>query len=245
MQFFKHFTNMRHDLKLERVIEQYGLKGYGLYNYIIESIAESLSSDQPLPELEATAKDLSRKGKEDEAVIEEMIGFMIREELFAVNEINGRVLCHKIYKFLDKSQTRSPEIRKMIQSYKDSKCLGQVQTVSDIPDRSRYRSRVDKDKEKKKDTAFFNAVNKYFYANSTVYHPDKKEGSHIHHLETKLKTYEEFLPLAIAFKELTESTDEWWRQQPFIPSAMNSLLSRIKQKQQSKQKPKTMKEMYG
>jgi hypothetical protein len=37
MKWFKHKANMRHDVKLKRVIAKYGLEGYGLYNLIIES----------------------------------------------------------------------------------------------------------------------------------------------------------------------------------------------------------------
>lgn len=105
-------------------------------------------------------------------------------------------------------------------------------------------------KEKEKDTAFFNAVNKYFYENSKVYYPDGKEGNHIKQLQKKLKTFDVFLPLAETFKTLTESADPWWRQQPFTPSSMNSFLSSIKT---AMQKPilhlmdshQKMKAMYG
>lgn len=101
---------------------------------------------------------------------------------------------------------------------------------------------------KEKDMAFYNAVNDYFYNNSKVYHPDNKEGNHIKQLEKKLKTYDQFLAIATVFQNLTSGTDAWWRQQPFIPSVMNSLLSRIQwymQRQPEKDTHQKMKEMYG
>lgn len=111
--------------------------------------------------------------------------------------------------------------------------------------KNKNKNKRKEDQSKDKDSAFFNAVDQYFKDNSKVYYRDAKESKHIKDLEVKLKTFDVFLPLATSFKALTESTDAFWRQQPLIPSAMNSLLSRIKQTQQSKPKPQTMKEFYG
>ena len=153
MQFFKHYANMRNDVKINRLIRKYGLEGYGLYNLIVESIVESLSSDHPIPELEETAEDLAEQYRGDTARISEMMQFMLKQGLFEVDEITGRILCRKIYKFIDKSQTRSEEIRSMIESYKTSVCPGQIETVRDFADRSRVE--VDKEVEKEsRETAF-------------------------------------------------------------------------------------------
>jgi len=146
MQFFKHYTNMRHDVKIRRVIKRFGLKGYGLYNLIIESIAESLNSDKPLPELEETARDIAEENNDDTALINDMMVFMINQGLFELNEITGRILCQKLYKFLDKSQTRSEEIRKMIEIYKTSVCLRQIETVRDNHERVEVEVEVEVDK---------------------------------------------------------------------------------------------------
>jgi len=148
---------MRNDVKINRLIRKYGLEGYGLYNLIVESIAESLSSDHPIPELEETAEDIADKYRGDTAKISEMMQFMLKQGLFEVDEITGRILCRKIYKFIDKSQTRSEEIRSMIESYKTSVCPRQIETVRDIADRSRVEvdKEVDKElREELRETAF-------------------------------------------------------------------------------------------
>ena len=150
MQFFKHYANMRNDVKINRLIRKYGLEGYGLYNLIVESIAESLSSDHPIPELEETAEDIADKYRGDTAKISEMMQFMLKQGLFEVDEITGRILCRKIYKFIDKSQTRSEEIRSMIEIYKTSVCPRQIETVRDIADRSRVEVEEDIDSRPKK-----------------------------------------------------------------------------------------------
>jgi hypothetical protein len=140
---------MRNDVKIRRLVKRYGLEGYGLYNLIIETIAESLSTDNPVPELEETAQDIAEQYNGDTAKINDMMSFMLNQGLFEVDEMTGRILCQKMYKFLDKSQTRSEEIRKMIDSYKMSQCPRQIETVSNIPDR-REEKRIDKE-EKRED----------------------------------------------------------------------------------------------
>lgn len=152
MQFFKHYTKMRHDVKLKRVIKRFHLKGYGLYNAILESIAESLCSDKPMPDLEETAQDLAEQYGEDTAEINEIMAFMLNQGLFELDEITGRLLCCKIYKFIDKSQTRSKEIRNMIEKYKN-KCLGQSGTI--------LTNLIDIDKEVEVDIEAEHAHNSY------------------------------------------------------------------------------------
>ena len=118
MQYFKHMTNMRHDLKIRRLISKYGLEGYGLYNLILESITESVTTENPIPELKESSNDLAEFYNVDTYKAEEIVNFCISQELFETDEITGRVLCKKLYKFFDQSQTRSNEIRKLISEYK-------------------------------------------------------------------------------------------------------------------------------
>ena len=105
---------MRNDIKIKRIIKKYGLEGYGLYNLIVESIAESLSSDKPMPELEETARDIAEQYNNDTPHIEEIIKYMIDNGLFEISDMNGRLLCKKIYKFIDKSQNTRLTIPKII-----------------------------------------------------------------------------------------------------------------------------------
>jgi len=118
MQYFKHFGTMRHDIKIKRVISKYGLEGYGLYNLTLESITESLSTQSPMPDLQETCEDLAEFYNGNTAKINEIMNFMINQGLFDLDEMTGKILCTKLYKFLDTSQTRSPELREMIKSFK-------------------------------------------------------------------------------------------------------------------------------
>jgi len=118
MQYFKHMTGMRNDSKIKRVINKYGIEGYGIYCIIIESIVENITTENPLPELSETCEDLAEFYNGNTAKINEIVNFMINQGLFELNEINGRVICSKVYKFLEQSQTRSEEIKRLIHSFK-------------------------------------------------------------------------------------------------------------------------------
>lgn len=141
MQYFKHMTNMRNDIKIKRLIAKYGLEGYGLYNLILESITESLTTDSPIPDLQETCEDIAEFYNGNTARINEIAAFMVGQGLIELDEISTRITCIKIYKYLEQSQTRSKQIREMIGSYKTnakiSNCTDIVvsQTVCDKSER--------------------------------------------------------------------------------------------------------------
>lgn len=135
MLYFKHFTKMRADTKVRRLFAKYGLEGYGLYNLIIESIAGSIETENPLPFLEETCDDIATFYNGNSTRIDEMVRFMIKEGLLEVEETEKKIACYKIYGYLEQSQTRSEKIRQLIAAYKDKKnildgqkCLGLSQT---------------------------------------------------------------------------------------------------------------------
>jgi len=125
---------MRNDVRIRRLIQRYGLEGYGLYNLILESITEALTTQSPIPELQETCEDIADFYNANTARVDEIVRFMIANGLLEVNEINKRITCTKLYKYLEASQTRSEEIRSMIRSYHEKAplCLIPSETVTDI-----------------------------------------------------------------------------------------------------------------
>ena len=119
MRWFKHMSDMRHDVKVDRLISKYGLEGYGLYVLILECISDRLESKSPVPDLEENSLDIARKYSIDTVRCEEIMMFCVQQGLFDSDEVTGRIVCHKMYKFLDTSMTGSPELRKMITNYKE------------------------------------------------------------------------------------------------------------------------------
>lgn len=126
MKWFKHMSDMSQDVKVKRLIRKHGVNGYGLYNYIIELIVRKLDTDAPMPDLEESSEDIAADLSMDTLKVEEIIRFCVDQGLFEVNEVTGRLVAHKIYKFLDAASTRSVEIKRMIKAYQGCVELGNV-----------------------------------------------------------------------------------------------------------------------
>jgi hypothetical protein len=123
VQYFKHSSSMRNDVKLKRVIAKYGLEGYGLYNLVVEAITERVDTDNPMPFLEETCDDIAEFYNCNSAHVDEMMRYMISQGLFSVETVEKKVACFKLYSFLEKSQTRSDKIKQLIDAYKDKSNL--------------------------------------------------------------------------------------------------------------------------
>lgn len=118
MYWFKHLSDMSEDRKVKRLIRRYGSDGYAVYVYIIERIVKTLNSDSPTPDLEESSVDIAQDFAIETTRVEEIIWYCIQQGLFEQDEDTGRVVAHKVYKFIDQSMSSSPEIRKMLQKYK-------------------------------------------------------------------------------------------------------------------------------
>lgn len=151
MQYFKHSSNMRNDIKLKRVIAKYGLEGYGLYNLVVEVITEHVDTDNPMPFLEETCDDIAEFYNCNSTHVDEMMRYMIEQGLFSVETVEKKVACFKLYSFLEKSQTRSDKIKELIDAYKDkSNLLGIENCLGPSDTNLIEENRIDKKKTKKR-----------------------------------------------------------------------------------------------
>jgi hypothetical protein len=154
-------TDMSEDPKIKRIIRKHGGMAYAVYNYVLERIAKRLETDSPEPDLEESAEDIADFLHYDTVKVEEIMLACLHEGLFEQHEVTGRILCRKAYKFIEKSQTRSGEMRKMITAYAGmsetvSDSPGQSQTVRDNPDRTeqkKNRRRTEEEQKQKKTSA--------------------------------------------------------------------------------------------
>jgi hypothetical protein len=110
-------SDMAYDVKVRRLIRRYGLEGYGLYIYIIERIVARLETESPTPDLEESSSDIAADTGMDTVLVEEIMWYCMEQGLFEQDEITGRMLAPKVYKFLAQSQTTSKHIRTMIAAY--------------------------------------------------------------------------------------------------------------------------------
>ncbi len=121
MQFFKHMSSMRHDPKIRKLTRKFKAEGYAVYVWILEAIAEGISTDSPLPVLEEGSEDLSYDLGIPETRIEEIVNYCSDSGLLQIVSESSVVYCVKIYKFLNTSQTRSDSLRQMITAVSGAK----------------------------------------------------------------------------------------------------------------------------
>lgn len=140
MQWVKHDTDANQDYRLQNVLLDYGLEGYGLYWYCIELIAGKVSLDNITFELEHDARIIARNVGSTPQKVEEMMRRFIDLGLF--EDTNGRVTCLKLAKRLDKSMTSNPKMRALIDKVKNSH-----DGVMTIPDSvMQDKNRIDKNR---------------------------------------------------------------------------------------------------
>jgi hypothetical protein len=143
MKWIKHDTDANQDAKLQNVMLDYGLEGYGLYWYCIELIAGRVDKENITFELEHDARIIARNTGSTATKVEEMMRYFVKIDLF--EDIGGVITCMKLAKRLDKSMTSNPEMRSLIESMRSH---DKVMTPSAKPMQDKTRSdknRIDKD----------------------------------------------------------------------------------------------------
>jgi hypothetical protein len=116
MEWFKHDSNANLDEKLQEVLLDYGLEGYGLYWYCIELIVGKVSSENITFELKHDARIIARNTNSTVQKVEEMMKRFVDVGLFENQE--GRITCMKVARRLMTSATSNPKMRGLIQDIK-------------------------------------------------------------------------------------------------------------------------------
>lgn len=116
MKWIKHDTDANQDAKLQNVLLDYGLEGYGLYWYCIELIAGKVDKDNITFELEHDARIIARNTGSTAQKVEELMRYFVKIGLF--ENSHGVITCLKLARRLDKSMTSNPEMRNIIEQLK-------------------------------------------------------------------------------------------------------------------------------
>lgn len=140
MRWIKHDTDANQDAKLQNVLLDYGLEGYGLYWYCIELIAGKVDKDNITFELEHDARIIARNVGSTAQKVEEMMRYFIELGLF--EDSQGTITCLKLARRLDKSMTSNPEMRQLIENIKSH---DSIMTQSEKPMQDKIR--LDKNKD--------------------------------------------------------------------------------------------------
>lgn len=117
MKWFKHDSDANLDAKLQNVLLDYGLEGYGLYWYCIELIVGKISQDNITFQLEHDARIIARNTGSTRQKVEEMMKYFVDQGLFQESE--GRITCLKLAQRLDKSMTSNQQMRSLIDEIKN------------------------------------------------------------------------------------------------------------------------------
>lgn len=151
MEWFKHDSNANLDEKLQEVLLDYGLEGYGLYWYCVELIVGKVSSDNITFELKHDARIIARNTGSSAQKVEEMMKRFVDVGLFENQD--GAITCLKVAKRLMTSATSNPQMRNLIQNIKqnhidnDASCRRHDEVMPD-------KIRIDRlDKIEKKDSS--------------------------------------------------------------------------------------------
>lgn len=116
MKWFKHDSNANADSKLQNVLLDYGLEGYGLYWYCIELIAGKVDADNITFSLEHDARIIARNTGSTAQKVEEMMRYFVSVGLFENSD--GMITCMKMARRLDQSMTSNKAMRAIIDQIK-------------------------------------------------------------------------------------------------------------------------------
>lgn len=127
MKWFKHDTDANMDAKLQEILLDYGLEGYGLYWYCLELIATNVTSDKLTFELEHDCRVIARNTGSTVQKVQEMMKKFIDLELF--DNSDGRVFCLKLAQRCDDFTAKA--VRRNIDKIKLNQCVRQSQSLSE------------------------------------------------------------------------------------------------------------------
>lgn len=128
MKWFKHDADANSDAKLQNVLLDYGLEGYGLYWYCIELIVGKTDQENVTFELEHDARIIARNVGSTAQKVEEMMRYFVQVGLFESSE--GVISCLKLARRLDKSMTSNPQMRRIIEALKSGNSHDSIMTES-------------------------------------------------------------------------------------------------------------------
>jgi hypothetical protein len=127
MKWFKHDSDANMDAKLQEVLLDYGLEGYGLYWYCLELVATNVTSEKLTFELEHDCRVIARNTGSTVQRVQEMMKKFIDLDLF--NNCEGRVFCLKLAQRCDDFTAKA--VRKKIDKLQLKHVVGESPTKSE------------------------------------------------------------------------------------------------------------------
>lgn len=180
MKWFKHDSGANMDGKLQEVLLDYGLEGYGLYWYCLELISGKIEKENVEFKLEHDARIIARNTGSTAQKVQDIMNRFVELGLFELHD--GDIKCFKLAKRLDQSMTSNPAMRQIINNIKknhdespkshDPVMIESSKPMTESAKPMQDKIRLDKnrlDKSKPKRTAFakptLDEINKFAFDN--------------------------------------------------------------------------------
>ena len=145
MKWYKHDSDANMDGKLQEVLLDYGLEGYGLYWYCLELITAKVDADNVTFKIDHDSRIIARNTGSTPQKVQEMMNRFVELGLFENSD--GFITCLKLARRIDKSMTSNPAMREIIGNLNNSH--DSIMTQSCKPMQDKIRFRLDKTKENK------------------------------------------------------------------------------------------------
>ena len=116
MKWFKHDSDANLDDKLQNLMLDHGLKGYGLYWYCLELIANKFDHTNINLELKHDARIISKNTGETVKEVEDIMKRMVELDLFSQSQ--GIIQCLKLGTRFEASASSHPLVRDTVKKLK-------------------------------------------------------------------------------------------------------------------------------
>lgn len=214
MEWFKHDSNANLDEKLQEILLDYGLEGYGLYWYCVELIVGKVSADNITFELKHDARIIARNTGSTTQKVEEMMRRFVEVGLFESSD--GVITCMKVAKRLASSATSNIKMRNLIQNIK-------LNQQDNLPSRHRHdavmqdKNRIDEIRLEKTEN-----ITPEFNINITEYIGDGSSSLEIkkYSVETEFDVFWSYYPKKVGKEAARKS---WEKMKPVLNQVLNAL----------------------
>ena len=215
MLWFKHDANANADSKLQNVLLDYGLEGYGLYWYCIELITGKVDVNNITFQLEHDARIIARNTGSTPQKVDEMMRYFVKIGLF--ENSNGIITCMKIAKRLDQSMTSNKAMREIIERIKSGNHDG-VMTASCQSHAVVMQEEIRRDK-------------KRIETHGESDDSSKQQAREVMDYQAIVDSYHELLPAMPEIRDLTDSRKAkirtFWKKFKFNPERWRQYLCYI------------------
>jgi len=198
MKWFKHDSDANLDDKLQNLMLDHGLKGYGLYWYCLELIANKFDHSNITFELKHDARIIAKNTGETVKEVEDMMKLMIELGLF--DQTEGIITCLKLGSRFESSSTSNRLTRDVIKQLKEKSCRSHDGDMTDKIRRDKIRLEE----------------NKYLTSFETFYSKYPKKVKRANAEKAWLK-YKPDIVVVMKALEYQLSNDSRFRDSQFIP----------------------------